>query len=627
MAAAQPMPAEESPTARIAYREAVDASEHDPETALRWLRLLVDAPADFAAWNGGVAVLDRVAECAVSRSQRQARVAVLGSYTTNQFTELLRLAAMRYGVWIETYEAGFDQYQQEVLDEGSRLYEFDPDIVVFAVHDRALHLPEVSGDPQRDVTAEADRWEMLWTTVRQRSGASVLQHNFAVRRDRVYGNVAATLPGIRSSMIRTLNRRLGERRDSGVGIVDVASLAAHIGTESWFDDRYWHRSKQAVALAALPALARHTAALLAAQVGLSNKVLVLDLDNTLWGGTIGDDGLDNIVLGSGSADGEAFVAFQRFCKALSERGILLAVCSKNDDHTARLPFREHPAMHLQESDISAFVANWEPKPANLRSIAATLNVGIDSLVFVDDHPGEREVVRQLLPEVEVIPMPTEPADFISAVAGSLLFESTSITKEDRQRTSLYKARAATEQLRATTSSLDGFYRSLEMAAIIEDVSPVDLPRVVQLLGKTNQFNLTTRRHGKEMVQRFMDDPTVVAKSVRLSDRFADHGLISVVIAREDAGTLDIDTWVMSCRVIGRTLERSVLAVLIAEAQRRGMTSIRGTYLPTERNGLVAGLYEELGFELVASDSQESTWIFPVPDEIPHNEFIADGSVT
>lgn len=615
-------PGGELPAARSCLDAALAIETERPREALGWLRRLGDDTGDFTAWKGAVALLDRHAALAADMSKRHVRLAVLGSYTTDQLTELLRLSAFRFGVHVATYQAGFDQYRQEILDERSGLYAFDPDVVLIAVHEGVLDLPTLSPAPDGAVAAAADDWTELWRLIRERSGARIIQHNFVTRLDGVLGHLAAGLPEARNSMITDLNRRLGERAAAGVSLVDCEAISAHLGKAIWFDDRYWHLSKQAVSLAALPTLARHTAAVLAAQLGLTRKVLVLDLDDTLWGGTIGDDGLDGIVLGSGSAAGEAFVAFQRYCKALADRGILLAVCSKNDGAIARLPFRDHPAMELAEDDIAMFVANWLPKPDNLRTIADRLNLGLDALVFVDDNPAEREIVRQLVPEVEVLPISPDPAARVAEVAGSLLFEPAAITDEDRDRTARYRALVEAEDLRSESPTLESFYRGLGMRAYLAPINDVDLARVVQLLGKTNQFNLTTRRHGDEAVRRFMADPDTVHFTVRLEDRLADHGLIAVVIATTDGDALDIDTWAMSCRVIGRTVERTILAELVAEAQHRGLDEIRGTYLPTDRNGLVADLYPDLGFERVASSAARSTWLLPLPDVAPYNEFIA-----
>ncbi len=611
------------PTARDHLARATALAVEDPVAAIGELRRLVTAGDDFAAWIGGARLLDSLGPAAAAASTRQARIAVVGNSTITQLAGLLPLAALRFGVAVEVLETGFDQYRQEILAPDSALHRFSPDVVVIATDEHAAQVPDRAGDPAAVVAAEVERWQSLWRAVAEHSGARVVQHNFAVRPDLVHGHLATRMADLRSSMLGELNRSLAAVAPPGVNIVDCDGLAASFGKDRWFDDRYWYVAKQAVSLAALPALARHTAAAIAAQLGLTRKVLVLDLDGTLWGGIVGEDGLGGIQLGQGSPDGEAFSAFQRYCKALSERGVVLAVCSKNDPDAARLPFRQHPDMVLTEEDIAVFVADWAPKPEGLRHIARTLNLGLGALVFADDNPAERELVRAALPQVEVIDLPDEPSGYVEAVAGSLLFETAGLTDEDRARAAAYQALAAAESLRASASSIEDFHHDLAMTAQVLPFDEVSLPRVVQILAKTNQFNLTTRRHDEDAVRGFMADPGTVTMAIRLRDRLADHGLVVVVIATEDGDTLDVDTWAMSCRVIGRTLERTVLAHLIDEARNRGLRTIRGTYVPTERNRLVASLYSDLGFSRAGHHEETERWVLAVQAETHRNEFVEE----
>ena len=341
-------------------------------------------------------------------------------------------------------------------------------------------------------------------------------------------------------------------------------------------------AKQAVALDALPLLARHTAAVLAAWLGLSRKCLVLDLDNTLWGGVIGEDGLAGIELGAGVA-GEAFVAFQGYLLDLKERGVILAVVSKNNEADAREPFEHHPDMAITLDDIAVFVANWEDKPTNLRRIAETLNIGLDALVLVDDNPAERQIVRQLVPEVDVVVLPPNPSGYVRALSEYLDFEPGTFTREDRNRAAQYRARAQALALERSASSIEDFYRSLRMRATIAPFDELHLARIVQLIGKTNQFNLTTRRHDVAAVRRMMADEEVVHLYLKLADRFADHGLVALLIARRDGDALDIDTWLMSCRVIGRTVEHAMVGSLCRRARELGCSPLRGTYVPSAKN--------------------------------------------
>jgi FkbH-like protein len=580
----------------------------DVSDAYGWLLRVADQPSSFRTWASAATALRKFETQAPPASRRSVRVAIAGSYTTSQLGALLRLASLRRGVHVELHEADFDTYVQQILDPASALYAFDPDYVILAPHDGAIPFPPFSEDVDAALDAEVSRWTALWDTVSRHSRARVIQHNIAIRPDGPWGHVSARVPGSREEMLRALNMRLARAATDGVLLVDCDRLAGAVGKSHWFDDRYWHLSKQAVALDALPHLARHTAAILAAAEGLSAKCVVLDLDNTLWGGVIAEDGLAGIALGNGPA-GEAHVSFQEYLLALRSRGIILAVVSKNNDADAREPFEQHPDMRLALSDMSVFVANWTDKATNLRRVASELNIGLDALVFVDDNPAERQVVRQMLPEVEVIALPTEPAGYVRALADSLLFESAIVTADDLTRAEQYKARAAAAALEQETVSLEDFYASLAMEAVISPFDEMNLSRIVQLIGKTNQFNLTTRRHGLADVREFMDDDRYVTAYLRLRDRFGDHGLVALMIAEQQGEAMEIDTWLMSCRVIGRTVENAMFRRLCEAALEQGCTSVRGTFIRSAKNNIVADLFPRLGFDPISEGPEESRWAY------------------
>jgi FkbH-like protein len=572
--------------------------------AARCLREAVDAGDDFPVWHAGAALLPALGD--VETPRRTARLAVLGSYTTAHLLPVLRLAAWRLGIRLETWEAPYAQHRQAILDPSSPLWAFAPEVVLLAVHAGALELPGYSAAPGEAVEAEVARWTGLWEAVARRAGARVIQHTFVPPEAAPMGHLGVRLPGSRHAMVRAVNARLGERAGTAAALVDCERLAALVGTSRWFEPRYWYASKHAVALGAVPLLARHTAAVLAAELGLGRKCVVLDLDNTLWGGVIGEDGLAGIALGEGPA-GEAYADFQEYLLALKARGIILAVCSKNDEAAAREPFEKHPGMRIRLDDVAAFVANWEPKPDNLRRIARQLDLGLDALVFVDDNPVECEAVRRFVPEVDVVALPPDPADYVRAMSRYLLLEASAFTAEDAARTEQYRARAAVAALEERTGSLDGFLRSLAMRAVVRPFDEARLPRIAQLIGKTNQFNVTTRRHGVAQLRAFMADPRCVHLALRLRDRFADHGLVAVLIARAEGERLDIDTWLMSCRVIGRTAEAAMLSELCAAAARRGCRVLRGTYVPTAKNGMVADVFERHGFVRTGAEQGTTTW--------------------
>ncbi len=580
----------------------------DTAAATQWALAVTDAGGDLSAWLAAAGVLRKSAP----RLPRAARVAVLGSYTVDQFAALLPLAAARSGISAEIYTCGYGQYRQEILDPTSDLYAFAPDVVILAVHAGAADLPEFSATPQADVEAEVAAWARLWSLIRTRTGARVVQHTFVIPPEESFGHLALKTPGARSSMLREVNRLLAHEAGDAVALVDCEQLAGKVGKDAWFSARYWHLAKQAVSLGCVPVLARHTAAVVAAQLGLSRKCLVLDLDNTLWGGVLGEDGLHGIKLGEGPV-GEAFSAFQSYILQLQRRGVVLALCSKNNESDVREVFREHPDMVLTLDDIALVMAGWDDKPAQLRRIAKSLDLGLDSLLFVDDNPAEREAVRQLVPEVDVLALPADPAGYVAALANYPYFEPATITADDRARTEQYRARADIATLQEESSSLESFWSSLQMSMSVERLDAANLARAAQLVGKTNQFNLTIRRRSADQLATIADDSRWVAWCFRLRDRFANHGLVGLLLAEQQSDNeLVIDTWLMSCRVIGRSVEDEMMQLVLVEAARRGCARVVGNYVEGPKNALVSGLYQRLGFSALDGDGDTSRWTLDVP---------------
>jgi FkbH-like protein len=365
------------------------------------------------------------------------------------------------------------------------------------------------------------------------------------------------------------------------------------------------------------------ARIIGAQRGQSKKCLVLDLDNTLWGGVIGDDGIEGIILGNGSAVGEAHIALQRYVKLLNERGVILAICSKNDLAIAEAAFQNHPEMILRRSDIAAFVANWNDKAENLKAIAEQLNIGLDSLVFVDDNPAERARVRNSLPMVGVPELPSDPALYVRCLADGGYFEAVAFTADDRQRAEQYAKNAQRESLRHAVQGMDEYLRALDMSIAFGDITPLELGRVAQLINKTNQFNPTTKRCTVEELTEIASMPDNIALRFRLVDRFGDNGLVSAMILRpapDDAGVLDIYLWVMSCRVFGRPVEFETMNIAVEAARRRGVRAIRAEYVPSKKNGVVADLYKSLGFSRVSTEGT-SQWTINVAEYVARQTFL------
>jgi len=584
-------------------------AEAEFKEAVAQFRATIAPDMDFTAATAAARRLAKLRRQG-ARSAVSTRLAVLGSTTTSQLAGLLDLFLFAQNIDAEVYEAPYGLMRQEILDAGSELYKFEPRFVFLGATRRDLGAMLAPSDSLESVDAAArgivEEWVGLWQAAHERLGCQIVQNNFDAPPWRTFGNLEPSQPGAPGNFINQVNRELSRRAPGWVSIHDLDGLAASVGRWNWGDERYFHHAKLPCAPEHLVAYAHGVAALISARLGRSRKCLVLDLDNTLWGGVIGDDGLGRIALGQGDAVGEAFIAFQRYAKALKDRGVILAVCSKNEDANAREPFEKHPEMVLRLDDISCFVANWEDKAANLRRIASDLNIGLDALVFVDDNPAERALVRRLVPEVAVPEISDDPADYVRAVDQHRYFETISLSKEDFQRTDFYRANAQRRQTASNVADLDEFLRSLEMRGWIGPIGDLELDRSVQLIGKSNQFNLTTRRYSNGDVQRMRTSADWETCVVKLADRFGDNGLISVVLARQQEDALAIDTWLMSCRVLKRGVEQYQLNHLATLARNRGLKRLTGEYIPTAKNGLVKDHYRSLGFTELPPDQDGHT---------------------
>lgn len=551
----------------------------------------------------------------VDLATRPVHLALLSSSTTAHLASAIRVAGLRRGLWIDLYEPDYGQYRQELADSGSGLYQFAPTSILFALDPWHL-IGDV--DPALDQAAaasvvqqRADMLVELWRSAREAFGAQIIQQTLLPAFPSLMGSNEQGLPGSPAAIAAELNASLrGLADEAGIGLLAIDQWASRLGLDGLHDPVLWHRAKQEVTPRAAPLYGDLVARLLAAGQGRSAKVLVLDLDNTLWGGVIGDDGLQGIVIGQGDPLGEAFAAFQSYAANLSRRGILLAACSKNDEANALAPFEQHPEMVLKRSHLSAFVANWADKAGNLREIARQLNVGLDSLVFADDNPFERNLARRELPMVAVPEMPEDPALFARCIADAGYFEGLAVTAEDRSRTALYEANRERQAARSDATDMGGYLASLDMTLSWRPFDQIGLTRITQLINKTNQFNLTTRRYTDEEVAAVIADPAAFGLQFRLKDRFGDNGIIAIVIGRVDSeGLCDLDTWLMSCRVLGRRVEEATLAVVIKQAAAHGATGLLGRYRKTAKNGMVADHYERLGFTAEPEGADDDTRLY------------------
>jgi len=550
---------------------------------------------------------------------RRLRIVLLAASTLEHFAPVLRLWLARMGFDADVAVNPFDTATQAVLDSASPLRTAKPDIVwMFSTH-RDIPFEVQPGDAAAKVAAQVEQAiaarQALWTTLVEQVGCTVIDNIVDCPADDPFGNLAGSAVWGRRAMLRRYNAELPAAVPAGVVLFDLDQVARSLGRERWEDARFWYHSRHAFALDASGPVAHAAARLIAGARGLAKKCLVLDLDNTLWGGVIGDDGVAGIALGHGE-EGEAYVALHRYVKALKERGIILAVCSKNEHETAASVFREHPDCVLRLEDFAVFSANWRNKADNIRDIAATLNIGLDSLVFVDDNPMERDLVRQHLPEVEVIDLPEACSGYVEAIARSGWFEAASFSAEDSARGRYYTENAQRAAVRSAYVDLSSYLRGLEMQGALGGADPFHLPRIAQLINKSNQFHPTGTRYSEAELKTLASSPECVVRYLRLSDKFGDNGLIaSVVLRRQDRAML-VDTWVMSCRVLGRTVEEFIANDIRTIAQQRGCERLLGRYLRSAKNGLVEGLYERLGFTCVSRSDAMTEWAFDIGADVP-----------
>jgi FkbH-like protein len=527
-------------------------------------------------------------------------VLVLGQCTTSFLKTALGAIACARGTLLSVDEGNYDSVLQELATLGRR-----PDVVIVVPWHQRLLAP---GDrsPDARLQDELDFLRQVWALVEQR-GSRLVQVGYDHLGPGPLGHALGAAPHGQVGLVRALNAAVRSALPRGAYFVDLEQVSGSAGRRTFYDARTYFWTKQPFSSAGVERLAQHLAAGVRAVTSGPKKVLVLDLDNTLWGGVVGEEGPLGIRLGlGGGPEAEAFAAFQSYCKALTERGVLLAVCSKNNPADAREAFEKNPNMGLRLDDFAAFDASWDAKSVSLQRIAETLSLGLDSFVFFDDNPAERTQVRMALPAVAVVEVPVDPADFVATLEDSLFFEAALVTSADRERGEQYRSEARRRVQQESSGSLEEYLASLQMVADVRAIDADDLPRVAQLIGKTNQFNLTTRRHSAGDVQRLLEAPRNVGLSLRLQDRFGDYGLISVVlgVAEVEAPrpTLRLDTWLMSCRAIARGVEQFMLDQIVHAARARGYEVLLGEFVASAKNQLVADLYPKLGFSALGAGS-------------------------
>ncbi len=560
-------------------------------------------------------------------SRLEKKIAVLGGSTTADICSMLELFLLDEGIAPVFYESEYAQYWQDAMFPNPKLEAFAPDVIV--IHTTNRNLPALSQDLTLssavcDAAVEEayQHFAVMWERLSAVYHCPIVQNNFELPSYRLLGNAdASDVHGLTRSITR-LNEKCYQYAEAhrDFYIHDLLSLSASYGLDQWADPAYWYLYKYAMAMPAIPVFAHSLSRILKAMFGRNRKVLALDLDNTLWGGVIGDDGQAGIEIGHENAVAEAYTAFQQYLKALQARGVLLTICSKNEPENALLGLR-HPDSVLHPEDFVCIMANWNPKSENLQQMAETLQLLPESFVFVDDNPAERAIVRGQLPQTAV-PEFTTPEQYIRVLDRNGYFEMTAFSADDATRTEMYRANAARAAQAKQFPDYAAYLRSLEMAAQIVDFTPVSLPRITQLTNKSNQFNLTTRRYTESEMQQVLESDTHVRLCGRLRDTFGDNGIVSVVIGEQQGEILTVQLWLMSCRVLKRDMEFAMLDALVDACKRRGIGRILGIYLPTAKNGMVRELYGSLGFTKTESDPDGRTvWELETAGYVPQNHVI------
>jgi len=539
------------------------------------------------------------------------RVLILSASTASHLSDVLIGTAIRFKFLLEVTIAEYEEPEPWLERNRNELKENPPDFVLVASDSRMLKLVAPLGDEAaaaQTVGAAIARISRIAEVIDAATARPVILQTLTDDPDAIQFNMDLGLPGSPRYLTSEFNRRLVQQaRQESRLVLDVSALASLVGQSAWSAGRYWYAAKYPFATSMIPLYADNLMRILAAQMGRSRRVLVLDLDNTMWGGIVGDDGIEGLALGSGSPLGEAHSAVQRMALSLKQRGIILCVSSKNDEAIALDAFRNHPEMILKEDDIVAFRVNWDDKAANIKAIADAIDLSLDSFVFLDDNPAERKRVRDALPSVAVPEMPEDPSDWPQMFQAAGYFEQAGFAREDQLRAGFYKANALRAAEMDRIGDHDDYLLSLRMTL---SIAPFDSPgrkRIAQLISKSNQFNLTTRRYSEAEIAAMQSETDVFAIQARLEDIFGDNGMISVVICRQSGEHWEVDSWIMSCRVLGRRVEETILQYLVEQARLRGITEIIGRYIPTAKNGLVRDHFSRLGFVHIGAQDGETTW--------------------
>lgn len=553
------------------------------------------------------------------------KVAVLGGSTTSDIVSVLELFLLNEGIEPEFYECEYAQYWQDVMFEDSKLYEFSPDIVY--IHTSVRNITEkINMKMSREEISAAlenqyEHFEVMWKKIKESFGAVIIQNNFEQPFVRLLGNKDASDVHGLINFVTRLNMKFYEYAENNRSfyINDINYLSADYGLSKWSEPKWWYMYKYSLCLDAVPMLCHNISNIVKSVLGRNKKAFALDLDNTLWGGIVGDDGVDGISIGQETAEAEAYYEFQEYIKAHKDLGVLLTVASKNDEENA-IAGLNHPDSVLKPDDFISIKANWEPKDINIQNTASEIGLLPESFVFVDDNPAERAIVSS---QLGVCAPPIESVDdYIKTLDRSGFFETTVFSDDDLKRNQMYEANAKRNRQKAKFENYTEYLLSLEMKGEIRDFKTVDLQRITQLTNKSNQFNLTTKRFTQPQMEEVFESEDHIRLCGRLCDKFGDNGIVSVVIGKINGDTLDIILWLMSCRVLKREMEYAMLDELVKKSSERGIKKLRGYYYPTVKNKMVAELYTDFGFEKISKDENgNAVWELSIDSYEPKNKVI------
>lgn len=544
------------------------------------------------------------------------KVAVLGDTATQFLCTAIKGTGVLRGYNIDLFEAEYNQVERQFMDPTSDLYQFDADfIVVFqSTHKLGEHHSSL---PQEQQAMLAEKRLQFVTSICANpalASKKIIYFNYPEIEDTVFGSYANKVDSSFTFQVRKLNYELMHlsQQFQNLYICDIAGLQNKLGRDQMFAANVYTSTEMVLSIDALPYVASRVMDIVCSIRGQFKKCLILDLDNTVWGGVIGDDGLEGIQLGHGLGIGKAFTEFQMWVKKLKQRGIIICVASKNNEETAKEPFEKHPDMVLKLDDIAVFQANWETKVDNIRTIQQILNIGFDSMVFLDDNPFERNMVRENIPAVSVPELPEDPAEYLEYLYSLNLFETASYSNLDKDRTKQYQVEAQRVSLSKSFTNEADFLKSLNMVSVVSGFTKFNTPRVAQLSQRSNQFNLRTVRYTDADIEVLANDPNVIDLSFTLEDKFGDNGLIAVVIMKpKDKETLFVDTWFMSCRVLKRGMEIFTLNTMVEAARAKGYNRIIGEYIPTSKNSMVSNHYPQLGFTPI--EGVNNKWELQITD--------------